>query len=220
MDKREFQQLIAAVANELPKDWRFDQRSVAEDIGHARAFIIGPRGMGLHFREMWQSNNRGKVHVSGTWPKLGNQVFDPRAIGSKRWGQEIPGINFSPTRKPKTIANDIVRRFLDTYVEEYTACMLKRDQREHELELIQHQVEQLQRVGKLRASPNNAAHVGEHELSLYRDGVSTRYRVSTYSGESTIEMRGIPMELAIKLAALIESHYNPSPESSKEDSAD
>lgn len=61
MDKREFQQLIAAVANELPKDWRFDQRSVAEDIGHARAFIIGPR-----------------------------------AIGSKRWGQEIPGINFSP----------------------------------------------------------------------------------------------------------------------------
>ena len=90
----------------------------------------------------------------------------------------------------------------------FDQCLASKAQRERDLEQIRYQVEQLGRVGKLRPSAHNNHYESEVSLSRYfPQSGACNYRVSTYSGESRIELTGVPMDLAIKIAGLIDAHF-------------
>ena len=206
MDKKVYVELVRAIAAALPDQWRYNERAEQQLHSRCSAEIIGERGKVLYFRERWEKKNM--VSVSCGWPRLGRSSFDPHHVGALKHDASRLGINFSPSRTPVAIANDIKRRLLTDYVSLFDQCLASKAQRERDLEQIRYQVEQLGRVGKLRPSAHNNHYESEVSLSRYfPQAGACNYRVSIYSGESRIELTSVPMDLAIKIAGLIDAHF-------------
>jgi hypothetical protein len=104
-------QTIKALAAALGADWSVRP---APDTGIATRTIVTGKGYGCTLH--WSTYPAGRIEVSGVWPS----TADGRTTyPSQCYGMTSPGITVSAERPIKTLAAEIIRRFLPAYLPVY-----------------------------------------------------------------------------------------------------
>ena len=204
MDYEELLKLAAYVAHYMPKGWRVDSRPVDQDRQYQGARIIGDDYKVIRLYQNYHS--KGKVTISGECPAYGLSWQQQRQAHLPSGSASI---NVSPTRNPKHIAADIVRRLLPDYeqtlikakeaVQRYQNAVAEIEQVEHVLRCV---------MPELRPYNDNS-YSTSRRYTLYKLKDGGHYRsadiqTSGYGGLSCdMELRSVSIDKAVQILALL-----------------
>jgi hypothetical protein len=194
-DTRDLGELARAVAALLNGEHFTVETPEAGERHYVR--LVAPDGRAFSLNNSW--SGRGKLHVSGCYPKDGDKYMGPREWGAIGYNEQAPSINVSAEREPGPIARDISRRFLPEYTRVYQACEAKRAEHVAYLATVNNAAAQLEALipgSEVREHDGQGAvyfHTSEHgygELMPYSDTVN-------------MDLRSLPLALALKVAAVL-----------------
>lgn len=159
--------------------------------------LSAPDGRSFTLNSTW--SGRGKLHVSGSYPRDGERYMGPREWGAIGYNEQAPSINVSAEREPGPIARDIARRFLPEYTRVYRACVAKQQEQAAYRSTVNGIAEQL---AALIPGAKLEEHDGTQRVSFYTS--DTGYGdLTAYSDTVNMELRSLPLALARQIAALL-----------------
>lgn len=197
--------LAAIIAHYMPRGWRVDRRPIDKNRQHQGARIIGDNHQALRLYQSYQS--KGKVTINGECPDYGLSWQQKR---NACLPYSSASINVSPSRKPKHIAADIVRRLLP----DYEAMLIKAEEAAQryrnsiaEIEQVEHALHCV--MPDLRNYQGNS-HSTSRRYHIYRSEEGGNYSSGTieasgYGGLSCdMDLHGVSIEKAVQILALLQ----------------
>lgn len=157
------------------------------------------RGFTIHANGWNPGTKSGQVHISGDWPKDGDQYRGPREWGVIPYGDTAPTINVSVSRGPEKVAADIARRFLAVYSPLWVRCCNQQAQNDAyraQVRALGEALRDLLPLSDLRAGDSPLLSIGASSVGVYGE--------LQPNGES-VTFRGVslPVPLALDVARLI-----------------
>jgi len=213
MQKQQLAQLAENIAAWLP-GWRFDATRGKDQ----SVELIGPNRARLFFgRGAWNENN--KFFVSGVYPHKYNQnsVAHGRANDFDCVkGKEVARAGLSRDRSPKSLAADIQRRVISSYLPNFKAAWLEREAYQNELNIL---IWRTNAAGAaLPGLVNDHGHKNNfrdytHRINLNRyssyksDKTNVKAEINSHSANDfNLHLTGVPDDLAFKILGLINQH--------------
>ena len=204
MDYDELLKLAAYIAHYMPDGWRVDRRPVDQDRQHQGVRIIGDHHKSIRLYQSYRS--KGKVTICGECPDYG-LTWQQKRNACLPYGST--SINITPSRNPKHIAADIMRRLMPDYekmltkaeeaAQRYRNSIAEIEQVEHALRCV---IPDLRDYGDNRHSTSRRYHIYRPEDGgSYRSGT---IEASGYGGLSCdMDLRGVSIDKAVLILALL-----------------
>lgn len=198
-EKREYKQRMNALYEGIVKHldgWSIHMREGESDWDYRLTLVSAVNGQAIWLK-FGSGANRGKIHVSGSWPVgKGQRWTSPSDVR-----EESPSINVTESRGYEAIAREIKRRFLPEYIRIFTKLVekIERDEAYEDRKLSA-----WQRIAKsplLGGSARDDRQTGY--FSLERG-----YGTARMEGDDsvTFELRSMPLEMAQAVLTALETY--------------
>lgn len=171
------------VAAALGDGWRFTRGDGVDGVS-CLVDVAGRRvALGWHYGQA------RKMVVTGHYPRHRLLGYGPR---------NAPRVNVSADRDPVAIARDLRRRFLPGFCSTWDQWLADC----HNADVADTNAAALATEFAAALGESPRAFQGDHEVRVYRDGLSIDFAVSP-TGYARVEVRGMSRALALRLAAAI-----------------
>ena len=204
MEYEDLLKLGAHIAHYMPKGWRVDRRPIDKDRQHQGAQIIGDHHKAIRIYQSYHS--KGKITISGECPDYGltwqqkRHAYLPSSSAS---------INVTPSRNPKHMAADIMRRLLPDYEAMLAKAESAAQRYKNSIEEIEHVKHALRCVMPDLRNYDDNSHSTSRRYSFYKPEDGGNYRsgiieASSYGGLSCdLDLRGVSIDKAMQILALL-----------------
>lgn len=145
---------------------------------------------GGHLMVTAARKQRGKWHVSGTWP----------FVNGKMYGGPSIGINVSPLRSSEQIRTDIERRFLPVYVEEFAIIFAQAVDQANAATNRKEAVEDMAKFLGVRVPSYESSRLSAYELNVYEVDVN-------HNGtEASLRTHSLPIAVVKQLIEVLKAN--------------
>lgn len=203
-DKALLHHVAQCVADAMGFEWMYVSPASEIEAGYRFARIDGPDESQIHIASDWPSELsedagefKGKIRITGEYPRS-SQAHAPFYRN-----EQYPAIGVSASRGPRAIAKDIHRRFVKDYLEMYEKCREAKRREEA-------------RDARTLANAQRIAQAGGGQAGELRDSCSITIptgnvgmygrRFCVHDDQVTIDMGGVPADLAVEIAATIRKY--------------